>query len=95
MNQWTTHNEEYKALLKSMEKVAIDHDYCLNSDADRRAKVLGLMTENLVATGKPYCPCKQSHPLNPEKDVLCPCPDYSSEISKDGHCLCRLFFKKV
>ena len=24
--------------------------------------------------GKYYCPCKQSHPPDPEKDVLCPCP---------------------
>jgi len=56
--------------------------------------VVGLMTENLVATGRRYCPCKQSHPLDPGKDKVCPCPEWKDEIGDQGNCFCRLFFTK-
>ncbi len=50
------------------------------------------MTENQVLTGKLFCRCKQSHPLDPAGDVVCPCPEWKSEIETEGHCLRRLFF---
>jgi ferredoxin-thioredoxin reductase catalytic subunit len=76
-----------------MAGVARQGGYALNPDKARVAKVLGLMTENLVATGKPYCPCKQSDPLNPLADATCPCPNWKEEIKRDGHCFCRLFYR--
>lgn len=93
-NTWTTHQSRYELLLKRMVGVAGDSGYVLNPDKVRVKKVLGLMTKNLVATGKPYCPCKQSDPINPKKDVTCPCRDWKEEIKKDGHCFCRLFYRK-
>ena len=94
MNEWTTLDIEYGTLLKRMIKLAAQSGYALNTDKERIAKVVGLMTNNLVETGKPYCPCKQSHPLDPCNDVVCPCPEWRKEIAKDGHCFCRLFYRK-
>jgi len=92
-NEWTTHPAKYEALLKRMASVAKKNGYVLNPDKARVEKVLGLMAENLVETGKPYCPCKQSEPIDLKKDVRCPCPTWKQEIAKDGHCFCRLFYR--
>jgi ferredoxin-thioredoxin reductase catalytic subunit len=94
MNSWTTHESEYKAILDEMARLASQKGYILNKDEERVRKVVGLMTENFVNAGKYYCPCKQSHPLDPSKDAVCSCPPWEEEIAKDGHCFCRLFFKK-
>lgn len=94
MNQWTTHAAEYKAALKRVRALAAKHALALNHDKERVEKVVGLMTENYVDEGKYFCPCKQSDPLDPEKDVVCPCPEWQSEIAADGHCFCRLFYRK-
>jgi ferredoxin-thioredoxin reductase catalytic subunit len=67
--------------------------YVLNPDIKRTLKVSTLLARNFVEHGKYYCPCKQSHPLDPATDVLCPCPTLTDEVAKDGHCACRLFFR--
>ena len=92
-NEWTTHPARYESLLKRMAGVARQNGHVLNPDKARLEKVLGLMTENLAATGRPYCPCKQSDPIDLKNDVQCPCPDREKEIAKDGHCFCRLFYR--
>lgn len=92
MNQWTTHVVEYENLLNELKEVGTRAGYALNPESERLEKVVGLMTENLVLAGKRFCPCKQSHPLDPAKDVACPCPEWKSEIETEGHCFCRLFF---
>jgi len=66
--------------------------YVLNPDEARTLKVSTLLVKNYVEFGKYYCPCKQSHPLDPAKDTLCPCPTLAEEMAKDGHCFCRLFY---
>lgn len=95
MNQWTTHLVEYEGLLEQLRQTAEGNGHTLNPDQERVEKVVGLMTENLVAAGRRFCPCKQTHPLDPDKDVVCPCPTWKAEIEKDGHCFCRLFYRKV
>lgn len=92
MNQWTTHDAEYDVLRNELEEVAARAGYMLNPDAGRLEKVVGLMTENLVQTGRRFCPCKQSHPLDQAIDAVCPCPEWKREIETEGHCFCRLFF---
>jgi ferredoxin-thioredoxin reductase catalytic subunit len=92
MNQWTSHAAEYETALQRIQAVARDQGLSLNPDAKRIEKVVGLMTENFVKAGAYYCPCKQSHPLNPEADTPCPCPEWKEEIAQDGHCFCRLFY---
>ncbi len=83
---------EYEANLRRVKGVAGEKGYALNADEERVKKVVGLMTRNYLEFGKYYCPCKQSHPLEPEKDVLCPCAELEEEVAKDGHCYCRLFY---
>jgi ferredoxin-thioredoxin reductase catalytic subunit len=93
MNQWTKHDAEYQALSNKVTELATWNRYVLNPDRERIEKVVGLMTENLVASGKMFCPCKQSHPLNPAVDVTCPCPEWKADIERNGHCFCRLFYR--
>ena len=82
-----------KVNIERARKVGAELGYVLNPDIERTLKVSNLLARSFAEFGKYYCPCKQSHPLDPAKDVLCPCPTLADEITKDGHCFCRLFFK--
>jgi ferredoxin-thioredoxin reductase catalytic subunit len=81
-----------KANIERARKVGEKLGYVLNPDIERTLKVSNLLAKNFAEFGKYYCPCKQSHPPDPAKDVLCPCPTLKDEIAKDGHCFCRLFY---
>ncbi len=87
-------NSAYKENYQRLEKIAREKGYVFNSDKERVNKVISLMTNNYKEFGKYYCPCKQHHPLDPEKDTLCPCPELDEEVARDGNCYCRLFYKK-
>ena len=84
--------QEYNENLARIMEIAHDNGYILNPDQERVKKVVGLMTMNYNEFGKYYCPCKQSHPLDPAKDILCACPPLADEIERDGHCFCKLFW---
>lgn len=86
--------DAYNKNIKRIGKLAESKGYILNPDEERVKKVVGLMTMNFNEFGKYYCPCKQSHPLDPNKDALCPCPQLPEEVIKDGNCYCRLFYNK-
>jgi ferredoxin-thioredoxin reductase catalytic subunit len=64
----------------------------LNPDTARTLKVATLLARNFAEHGRYYCPCKQSEPLDPAKDVVCPCPTLREELARDGHCFCRLYY---
>ena len=94
-NKWdpVVGTTEYNDNLARIKKISQENGYRLNPDQERIRKVVGLMTMNYNEFGKYYCPCKQSHPLDPAKDVLCPCPPLADEVQRDGYCFCKLFFK--
>ncbi len=94
-NSWdsTVGTKEYNETLVRAENIAAKSGLSLNEDSERVQKVIGLMTMNLQSAGNYFCPCKQSHPLDASKDVLCPCPEISDEINADGCCFCKLFFE--
>lgn len=94
-NSWDSivGTEEYIHTLNRSKEIAVKAGYALNPDEERVEKVIGLMAMNLTAEGGYYCPCKQSHPLDTRKDVLCPCPEIKKEIDADGMCFCKLFFR--
>ena len=94
-NSWdpVVGTKEYNENLSRIDKIAQERDYVLNPDKERIRKVVGLMTMNQNEVGEYYCPCKQSHPLDPINDVLCPCPLITDEVARDGHCFCRLFYR--
>jgi len=91
MNPWTSHLSEYETSLERIQTIAQNEGFSLNPDTERIEKVVGLMTENFVAAGAYYCPCKQSRPLNVQTDTTCHCPEWKEEIVQSGHCFCRLF----
>jgi ferredoxin-thioredoxin reductase catalytic subunit len=81
-----------RANIERARKVGEGLGYVLNPDTERTLKVSNLLARNFAEFGKYYCPCKQSHPLDPAKDVLCPCPTLKDETAQDGHCFCRLYY---
>jgi len=81
------------ANVKRAQVVGAGLGFVLNPDTERTLKVSNLLARNFAEFGKYYCPCKQSHPLDPHKDVVCPCPTIHGEVARGGHCFCRLFFK--
>jgi len=85
--------KEYIDNLTRIQVMADKTGYSLNSDEERVKKVVGLMTMNHTSHGKYYCPCKQSHPVDPQKDITCPCAEWKDEITKNGKCFCKLFFR--
>ena len=93
-NSWdpVVGTDEYNAVLMRAEILAQENGYHLNPDEERVQKVIGLMTMNYTSADDYYCPCKQTHPLDTENDVTCPCPEMASEVEKDGCCFCKLFF---
>ncbi|UCF69879.1 MAG: hypothetical protein JSW49_06670 [candidate division WOR-3 bacterium] len=95
-NKWdpVVGTNEYKKNLRRIRKIAEENGYAINSDQKRPRKIVGLMTMNKIEFGKYYCPCKQSHLLDIQKDVPCPCPEMKDEIVKDNHCFCKLFYQK-
>jgi len=84
--------DKYTKNLRRIQILAAEKGYILNPDEERVKKVVGLMTMNYTSHAEYYCPCKQSHPLDPDKDVICPCPELEREITKDAHCFCKLFY---
>ena len=94
-NSWdsTVGTKEYNETLVRAEEIAEKAGLSLNEDSERVQKVIGLMTINLKSAGNYFCPCKQSHPLDASKDVLCPCPEINDEINADGCCFCKLYYK--
>lgn len=86
-------DQAYKENQTRLRQFADRQGYVFNADAERVNKVIGLMTRNLADFGRYYCPCKQSHPLDPVRDTLCPCPEVAAEIEQEGCCFCRLFYK--
>ena len=85
--------DEYTTALERARSIAAGNGWKLNPDTARMEKVLGLMTMNHTATGRYYCPCKQSHPLDPGVDTICPCPELEDEMAQEGHCFCRLYYR--
>jgi ferredoxin-thioredoxin reductase catalytic subunit len=84
---------EYEKNLARLRSIASEKQLVLNPDEARVQKVVGLMTENFTAVGEYVCPCKQQNkPPVKGADTLCPCPEIMDEVSKEGHCFCRLFF---
>ena len=83
----------YDENVRRLENIADERNLVFNPDPARVQKVIGLMTENFEAVGEYVCPCKQKNkPPVKGQDTLCPCPEMADEITKDGHCYCRLFY---
>ncbi|HIE05373.1 MAG TPA: hypothetical protein EYP58_01085 [bacterium (Candidatus Stahlbacteria)] len=77
---------------KRLEKIGKRRGLVFNKNHGWVDEVIALIASNYLRYGNYYCCCKQSHPLDPENDTVCPCPELDDEIKADGYCHCRLFF---
>lgn len=88
-------DELEQEILKSSKSYAESKGFKLNPDE----KMLGLVIKGLASNkkekGEFYCPCR-AITGNREEDLknVCPCAFHLEEIEKDGHCKCRLFYRK-
>jgi ferredoxin-thioredoxin reductase catalytic subunit len=76
-------------------RYAEKNGWVLNPDEKERETLLHGLASNRAQFGKQYCPCRlRSGDLEKDKTIICPCIYHRDEIAKDGHCHCRLFFRK-
>jgi len=87
--------EKINNLIKEYEIFARNKGIKLNPDkqiVENLAKALIAREEQF---GEKYCPCRRlTNDKVKDKDIICPCVPCMDEIKENGHCYCRLFFKK-
>lgn len=82
-------------LIKGFDEYAKENGFQLNSDRKSVERVANGLLSNEEKYGQRYCPCRRIFG-NKEEDSknICPCVYHKGEIEKEGHCFCRLYFKK-
>jgi ferredoxin-thioredoxin reductase catalytic subunit len=67
----------------------------LNPDKKQLELMIKALAANKKLHGKAYCPCRAltGEPVQ-DTQIICPCSYHWEEVKKDGHCKCRLFWKK-
>ena len=73
-------------------KIADRLGYVLNPDEAHLGRLAEHLAKNKAEHGRYFCPCKQSYPLETDRDPVCPCSTFRDEIAGQGHCECALFF---
>lgn len=85
--------EEY---IKKCGKYAKKNGFKLNPNSKSVEGIVRGLFENEKKYGAKYCPCRRiSGGGNETEDAkkICPCIYHKSEIEKDGHCFCQLYWK--
>ena len=87
--------EALTRVTRLVERYAARSPYALFPDDVVVRNVLAKMARNLLAHGRPYCPCRPV-PEDPEerKRDICPCAMHHADIARDGFCECRLFVSR-
>jgi ferredoxin-thioredoxin reductase catalytic subunit len=76
--------------LEDLISISEAHGWSLNSDDHIVDVILAGQNRLFEKFGQYYCPCKVKH----TDDNICPCDDAESEIIREGHCYCSLFWKE-
>jgi ferredoxin-thioredoxin reductase catalytic chain len=67
----------------------------LNPHAKVLATVIRGLARNRKKFGERYCPCRiRSGDTEKDREIICPCIYDKDEIAGEGHCHCRLFYRK-
>jgi ferredoxin-thioredoxin reductase catalytic subunit len=77
---------------RSAERYSRKSGLPLNPDAAVRGYVLRGLARNLVAHGRPYCPCRDvtgEHVA--DRENICPCRTHRDEVARFGACECGLY----
>jgi len=87
--------DEEEVILKQSREYAESKGFALNPDQRMLGLVIAGLAKNLKEKGKAYCPCRLLTG-NEQEDAknVCPCIFHLKELEEDGHCKCRLFFRK-
>lgn len=90
---------DLNSVMKSVRQFVKDYahakGYTLNPDLRERNKVIRGLAENQIKYDHRFCPSREVTE-NPVKDLMniCPCVWHKQEIEMQGHCKCKLFWKK-
>lgn len=88
--------ENVKKIIEKYKEYAEKNGFKLNPDRKTVERVINGLLENEKKHGKRYCPCRRvTGNLEEDKLKICPCVWHKEEITKDGHCYCRLFVKNI
>jgi ferredoxin-thioredoxin reductase catalytic subunit len=75
---------------------ATKHNWVLNPDEKQLATVIRGLVRNKKKFGHPYCPCRlRSGDEEKDHAIVCPCVYHKDEITNDGSCHCKLYFKRA
>ena len=88
--------KDIKKTIQEYQQYARSKKISLNPDQRILEAIIKNLLEKQEKFGQRYCPCRRiTGSLEEDKKIICPCVYHLDEIEKDGHCLCRLFVKKV
>lgn len=90
---------------KKKNKLFFESKIVNSIDAINKFKQLSIVKgfiKKLERWGEFYCPCRSDlfYDLNDDQDIfrnrdyICPCKNTLKEVNENGHCRCRLFFKR-
>jgi len=89
-------NTPGKDMLKWARTYARKHNLVLNPDEKQLATVIRGLVRNKTKFGHQYCPCRiRSGDEDKDRAIECPCVYHKDEITNDGSCHCKLYFKKA
>ena len=83
-----------KTVRPAVVRIAQVKGWTINENTDIVASIIEGLARNQILHGKRYCPCRiPSGDADLDRKIICPCHDSASDIEKEGHCHCYLFFK--
>ena len=86
--------ENFEEFLKHYKEHSDKNGYKLNPESQNVERVMEGLLRNQEKYGERYCPCRRvTGDKEADKKIICPCIYHKEEITKDGHCFCRLFVK--
>lgn len=88
----TTAEEEIRAWA---EEYAKENGWVLNPNKKILDTVIRGLQRSEKRFGERYCPCRlRSGDVEKDRAIICPCIYHRDEIADDGHCHCRLYYRK-
>ncbi|MEK6833251.1 MAG: ferredoxin-thioredoxin reductase catalytic domain-containing protein [Nanoarchaeota archaeon] len=85
-----SNEKEFNEIYNYLVDYANKNNFTLNPDWEAVKRVIHGLIKRKEKSGELFCPCRPGTlPY-----FICPCIFHKNEIEKNGHCHCRLLFKK-
>jgi len=86
---------EIQKLVEELEGHARAKGFILNPNRKVVENIARVLLKKEATVGARYCPCRVvTGDKEKDKKIICPCVYHVQEVDEDGHCFCRLFFRK-